>query len=120
MPRPKLLLLLLPVLVSGCGFGDTNDADGSAPAIQITQPAGTTVQGVVDFAANVIDDRGVAVVEFYADEVLVGTDFTDPYLTRWNTLTSADGTVILKVVARDFSGNQSILSKNVTVENDPN
>lgn len=120
MPYARLLLLLLPILFTGCGFGSVDDTDGSAPAIQITQPSTATVQGVVDFTALVVDNVGVAVVEFYADDLQVGTDFTDPFTTRWNTLNSADGTVILRVVARDFSGNQSFTSKNVTVANSPN
>lgn len=116
----RSLLFPLALLVSGCGFGDADEADGSAPGILITKPEGTTVQGVVDFEAAVIDDGGVAVVEFYADDVLLGTDFTDPYQTRWNTVNGADGPVLLKVVARDFAGNQAVTSKSVTVVNAPN
>jgi len=119
MFRPSLLLLVAPLAFAGCGFGDTNDADGSAPAIQITKPDGT-VHDVVDFAALVVDDRGVQVVEFYVNDVLIGTDFTDPYEVKWNTLTVPDGTTVLKVVARDFSANQAFISKNVTVANGPN
>jgi hypothetical protein len=120
MSYARFLPLLLPILYTGCGFGSEDAADGSAPAIQITQPSTATVQGVVDFSALVVDDVGVAVVEFFADDLQVGTDFTDPYTTRWNTVNSADGIVILKVVARDFSGNQAFTSKNVTVANSPN
>jgi hypothetical protein len=119
MFRPSFLLVLAPLVLAGCGFGNTNEADGSAPAIQITSPDGT-VHDVVDFSANVIDDRGVQVVEFYVNDVLIGTVFTEPYQVRWNTLTVPDGTAVLKVVARDFSANQSFISKNVTVANAPN
>ncbi len=120
MSHAKFLLIPLALLVSGCGFGEPDDSDGSAPRILITKPEGSTVEGVVDFAAAVIDDVGVAVVEFYADDLQLGTDFTDPYQTRWNTVNSADGPVLLKVVARDFAGNQAVTSKNVTVANAPN
>ena len=72
MFRPSLLLLVAPLAFAGCGFGDTNDADGSAPAIQITKPEGDTVHDVVDFAALVIDDRGVQVVEFYVNDAQIG------------------------------------------------
>lgn len=120
MPRNALVLLLSPLALWGCGFGSVDDTDGSAPIIQITKPSGATVADVVDFAANVTDDRGVQVVEFYVDDVLLASDFTEPFETRWNTVTSADGPVLLKVVARDFSGNQSFNSKNVTVQNSPN
>jgi len=120
MIRPSLLLFVAPLALAGCGFGDTNDADGSAPAIQITKPEGDTVHDVVDFAALVIDDRGVQVVEFYVNDAQIGTDFTDPYEVKWNTVNAPDGVTVLKVVARDYSGNQAVMSKNVTVANGPN
>lgn len=120
MTRAFFVLLLAPVALSGCGFGDTSDADGTPPAILITKPEGTTVQDVVDFAANVIDNQGVQIVEFYVDDLQIGTDFTEPYEVRWNTVNNPDGTTVLKVLARDFSGNQSFVSKNVTVANAPN
>jgi len=115
-----LLLVVAALALAGCGFGDINDADGTPPAILITKPAGTSVQGVVDFAAAVIDNVGVQVVEFYVDDELLYTDFTEPYETRWDTLGRADRTVVLKVQARDLSGNQSLTSKEVTVANSPN
>jgi len=120
MSRRASLLLLAPIAFAGCGFGTVDDTDGSAPVIQITKPAGNTVSGVVDFAANVVDNQGVQVVEFYADDLLLASDFTEPFETRWNTVNNADGQVLLRVVARDFSGNQSVNSKTVTVQNTPN
>ena len=120
MPRTRLLLLSLLPALAACGFGDTTESDGSAPAILITKPEGTTVHDVVDFAAQVIDDRGVQVVEFIVNEVSIGTDFVEPYEVKWNTVNSPDGATLLKVVAKDYSGNQSMVSKNVTVANAPN
>lgn len=120
MLRPRLPLLLLLPAFAACGFGDTSEADGSPPAIAITKPEGTTVQDVVDFAAQVIDDGGVQVVEFLVNEVSIGTDFVEPYEVKWNTVNSPDGSALLKVVARDYAGNQSVVTKNVTVANAPN
>ena len=119
MIRTRLIPVLLSALTLGCGFGDTNDSDGSPPGILITQPSATTVHDLVAFAANVIDDRGVAVVEFYVGETLLHTDFVEPYETTWNTLTTPNGQATLRVIARDFSGNQSLTSKTVTVSNGP-
>ena len=121
MQRTSLLLvlLLLPALAA-CGFGDTTDSDGTPPGILITKPEGTTVHDVVDFAANVIDDHGVQVVDFLVNEVSIGTDFVEPYEVKWNTVNSPDGTTLLKVIAKDYSGNQSVVTKTVTVANAPN
>jgi len=119
MQRLRLPLVLLIPAFAACGFGDTSSADGTPPAILITKPDGT-VHDVVDFAANVIDDNGVQVVEFLANEVSLGTDFTVPYEVKWNTVNSPDGTALLKVIARDYAGNQSVVTKNVTVQNGPN
>ncbi len=120
MPRLRLsLVLLLPVLAA-CGFGDTTDSDGSPPLIQITKPAGTIVTDVVDFAANVTDGGGVQVVEFLVNEVPIGTVFVEPFEVKWNTVNSPNGTTLLKVIAKDYSGNQSVVTKSVTVQNGPN
>ena len=120
MPRITFPIVFLLPALAACGFGDTTEADGSPPAIQITKPEGTTVTDVVDFAANVIDDRGVQVVDFQVNEVSIGTDFVEPYEVKWNTVNVPNGTALLKVVAKDYSGNQSVVTKQVTVQNGPN
>ena len=120
MTRTRLLLLALLSALAACGFGDATDSDGSAPAILITKPEGTTVHDVVDFAAAVSDEGGVQVVEFLVNEVSIGTDFVEPYEVKWNTVNGPDGPALLKVVARDYSGNQSLVTKQVTVVNAPN
>src|SRR5262245_2585092 len=120
MQRTSLFLLVLLPALAACGFGDTTESDGSPPAILITKPEGPEVHDVVDFAANVIDDRGVQVVEFIVNDVSLGTDFTEPYEVKWNTVNVPDGAALLKVVAKDYAGNQSVVTKNVTVSNAPN
>ena len=116
----RLPLFLLLTALAACGFGDTTDNDGSAPSIQITKPVGPTVTDVVDFAANVVDAGGVQVVEFLVNETSLGTDFVGPYEVKWNTVNVPNGTALLKVIAKDYAGNQSVVSKEVTVENGPN
>ena len=120
MQRLRISLVLLLPALAACGFGDTTEADGSPPAILITKPEGNTVTDVVDFAANVIDDGGVQVVEFLVNEVSIGTDFVEPFEVKWNTVNSPNGNTLLKVVAKDFAGNQSVVTKSVTVQNGPN
>ena len=120
MQRIRLSLVLLLPALAACGFGDTPDSDGTPPAILITKPQGTTVTDVVDFAANVLDDGGVQVVDFLVNDVSIGTDFVEPFEVKWNTVNYPNGTTLLKVVAKDYSGNQSVVTKNVTVQNGPN
>jgi len=120
MQRTHLPLLLLLPALAACGFGDTTAADGNPPGILITKPEGTTVHDVVDFAANVVDEGGVQVVEFMVNDISIGTDFVAPYEVKWNTVNNPDGTTLLKVTARDYAGNQSVVTKNVTVQNGPN
>jgi large repetitive protein len=116
MKRRAAALLLL----AGSCLGSTEDSDGSPPVIIITSPAGTSVQGTVTFAATVIDDFGVDVVEFFAGNTSLLQDHVEPYEVSWNTVNFPDGQIQIRVVARDFSGNESQQAKTVTVNNQPN
>jgi hypothetical protein len=120
MPRALLPLLLLVPALSACGFGDSTTTDGSPPAILITKPEGTNVHDVVDFAASVVDEGGVQVVDFLVNDESIGVDFVEPFEVKWNTLNVPDGGTLLKVIAKDYAGNQSVVTKNVTVQNGPN
>lgn len=118
MHRAALLLLLSPLIVTAC-FGNVDDSDRLEPILQITKPAGNTVAAVVDFAASAFDESGVEIVEFFVDDVRIASDNTLPYETTWDTATSGDGPVILKVTARDLAGNLAVVTKTVTVRNVP-
>lgn len=120
MTRLRLALFLLVSGLSACGFSDSSDVDDSPPAVQITKPAVSSVHGEIDFAASVIDEGGVEDVEFFVNNVSIGTDATEPYQVRWNTTTLPDGEAQLKVTATDKGGNQTSASKLVTIINDPN
>jgi hypothetical protein len=75
------------------------------PQVSLWSPADkttVTAPAVVSLAANASDaDNGVAQVEFYANNSLVGTAKTNPYTYSW---TPTVGTYTLTAVARDTAG----------------
>ncbi len=75
------------------------------PQVSLWSPADKatfTAPAIVNLAATATDaDNGVAQVEFYANNNLVGTAKTSPYTHSW---TPAAGTYSLTAVARDTAG----------------
>lgn len=97
-------------------------AVGAGPAVAITSPQVADVIAVgssVTFSATATDSDGFIPtsapggVSFYADGVLVGTDFSSPYSVTWSP--SAVKTVTLTAVAIDDKGNARSASRSVTV-----
>lgn len=87
--------------------------DVTAPQASITSPAnGSTISGVIDVAANVIDNVGVTRVEFYYQDrkdyqvYTLGTDTVSPYQVSWDTTKVADGRYGLFVKPFDAAGNE--------------
>jgi hypothetical protein len=82
----------------------------SAPEVVLTQPlAGTQFnQGaLVSLAATASDSDGsVARVDFFVNEVLIGSDSTAPWSTTWTA--SAIGTHAAKAVAVDDAGASTV------------
>ncbi len=96
-------------------FFGLDNADTAAPTVSISSPAaGATVSGTVGFAATASDNVGVAKVEFFIDNGLVGTDTASPFSYAWNTAASTNGTHVLKARAYDAAGNTAS-SATVTV-----
>ncbi len=93
-------------------------ADTASPTAIITSPLNKeSVKGEVTFGATVSDDSGIADVKFYAGDTLLKTDTSSSYSTPWDTTSVADGTVTLKVVATDTSGNTAEATGTVVVDN---
>ncbi|MEV4539032.1 Ig-like domain-containing protein [Asanoa sp. NPDC049518] len=88
------------------------------PLVSLTSPAPGTAAGTVTLSADASDDKGVARVEFYSDNLLVGEDTVAPYSVAWNTLdpfsTTYDGAHILAAKAYD-AGGQTTTSATVVV-----
>lgn len=99
---------------SGGGGGD-----GTNPTADVTSPSdGATVSGSVAIEVSASDDQGVASVDFYIDNGLIGSDDTAPYSVTWDTTAIGDGPHAIKAVARDAAGNTGVDDDTtVTVDN---
>lgn len=71
--------------------------DAPADGARFTAPATITLTATANDA-----DEGVAQVEFFADQMPVGTDTTNPYSATWRSVPA--GTYRLTAVARDRGG----------------
>lgn len=76
----------------------------AAPTVSITSVTVTDdiTPGIIDIAATATDNVSVAQVDFYANDVLIGTDLTSPYTFSWTNVT--DGVYIIHAVATDNDG----------------
>ena len=93
--------------------------DNTAPVTAISAPAqNASVQGTVPVSATASDAGGVARVEFYAGQTLLGTASVAPYGVSWDTTALATGTVVtLTTRAYDLAGNVTVsASRTVTVD----
>ncbi len=83
--------------------------DTTAPQVTLTTPVnGATVRGVVRLEATAGDaGLGVARVDFYVDNNLIGTATSAPYRVNWNTNNKqvARGSHTIYAVAVDRAGN---------------
>jgi len=90
-------------LIGSCSGGG---GGGSAPTVQITNPAnGTafTAPANITIAATASDSDGaITKVDFYRGTTLIATDTASPYSIAWNSV--AAGAYSLTAVATDNSG----------------
>lgn len=93
--------------------------DTQPPSVAITSPTGGKVSGLVPVDVSASDNGGVARVELYAGDRLVGTETTAPYRFAWDTSALPDGEISLQAKAVDGSGNAASSTRvSVTVAND--
>jgi hypothetical protein len=96
----------------------TIDNDTVAPTVTLTSPNGGYVKGEVTLSASASDNVGVTRVEFFRNNVLIGTDTTPPYSLIWDTLNFSNGAYTLTARAHDPSGNVTTsASLSVTLTN---
>jgi len=81
--------------------GDTQ----SPTNVQITEPAGGTVSGLVAVNVNANDNVGVAKVVLLVNGTAYATDTTAPFGFSWDTTKSSSGTATLLAEAHDAAGN---------------
>ena len=87
-------------------FFGLDNSDTVAPSVSLTAPgSGSTVSGPVNVTATASDNVGVSKVEFFIDNVLVGTDAASPYAYAWNSAAATNGTHVLVAKAHDAAGN---------------
>lgn len=113
-------LLLASCLLAACSL-DSEPSDGSSPQISIDAPLpNAVVGGQVSIDLTVIDDFGVDEVKILIDGVELIKLFTAPFHANWNTVQLVDGSShVIRVEAKDLSGNLGIKSVTVTVDNGP-
>ncbi len=94
---------------------DIIDTSNDPPVVAISSPlAGTTFDEgtIVSITANASDTNGtITSVEFFVDNVSVGTDTTSPYNATWSNVTS--GTHNLTAIATD---NQDAIGNSLPIE----
>ncbi len=101
----------------------TSGSDSTAPTVQITNPAeSATVNGVVSFDVNAIDNVGSTKVEFFIDGFKKSEDTSPPYSWNWDTSVQKDNTKhTLTAKAYDAAGNmgQATISAYVSFSSTP-
>ncbi len=97
------------------------DAFGTSPAVEIYSLGsnGFASGDAYPLSAGASDDDGIESVEFYVDDVYVGTDTTGPFSLDWNSTAVADGPYALTVLAADVDGALSSQSLPFSVDNTP-
>lgn len=88
------------------------------PGVTITNPLqGSVVKGTISITASASDDKGVTKVDFFIDNILIGSDTMTPYEVPWNSTTVIDGSHVIKAVAFDTASQSSTHSISVLVDN---
>ncbi|MFA6422237.1 MAG: right-handed parallel beta-helix repeat-containing protein [Candidatus Buchananbacteria bacterium] len=99
------------------GAYEFNESTG--PIVSIISPAsGSTVSGNIPLTATVTDGSPIASVQFSIDGSNFGLALnSSPYMTHWNTLTSANTAHVISVVATDIYGNSATATATIIVNN---
>ncbi|MDC8013593.1 Ig-like domain-containing protein [Tahibacter soli] len=80
--------------------------DREAPTVKLFTPVkNQVVSNTTAVTADAHDDFGVSKVEFYASNLLIGTDTSLPYALSWDTRGVANGAYTIAARAYDYSGN---------------
>ena len=98
--------------------------DSTAPVVSIVSPVNNaTASGWVSVDASASDNVGVTHVDLLANNTLVASDNSSPFLFSWDSTKTPDGIVKLVAYAYDAAGNYSASStvvlnvKNTYVQN---
>jgi hypothetical protein len=100
--------------------------DAAAPTVAVTSPANgasikrgtklTITASASDAGTAGAPASGIAIVAFYLDGTLLGTDSSSPYTLSWNTKQVSLGNHVLTAAATDVAGNTTLSAGvNVTI-----
>ena len=90
-------------------------SDIISPATSITDPANAaTIYGSIEVTAEASDNSGVKKVELYRNNVLIGTDTSNPFIFNWDTVQEQNGIHTLQSRAYDIVNNVGV-SQMITV-----
>lgn len=99
-------------------MGATPPVLGAPPVVTLTAPAAGTISGTTAVTATATDALAIAKVEFFANNVSIGSATASPYTVQWDTTAVANGAYSLKAVGWDVNGNVATsASVAVTVNN---
>jgi len=106
---------------AGTGYGIQRSfaTNAETVTVTITNPTdGDQVSGTVTIEASAADTiQTISRVEFYIDDIIIGTDTSQPYEWDWDTTAESDGSHVIKAVAYNAIDESSQDSITVTVLN---
>ncbi len=92
--------------------------DTTAPTVNITAPSnGAVVSGIAKITASASDQSGIARVEFFIGDTLLGSSTTAPFSTSWDTRKWANGDYVITARATDTAGNVGTASVTASIAN---
>lgn len=84
------------------------NVDNDGPTVNATfNKTNFTTDGTLTITAVVTDPAGIQKVEFYKNGLLVGTDFTSPYVYSEGITSAKNGTPVYRVLAYDALNNST-------------
>jgi hypothetical protein len=117
--RPFILAIALLSAGTLSCLGDTI-SDSGPPVVVITSPSTERVSGTITIKATVVDESGVDAVAFFIDDAKLVELRVEPYEYIWASTSVPDGQHLLRVTAKDISGNTTVATRSMTVDNTPN
>jgi hypothetical protein len=98
-------------------FNPDQFEDHADPTIEITAPESEeVVSGTVTITADADDDTGISYVQFYVDDMNIGSlDSVAPFEVSWDTTEFGDGPHTITALVEDTSSKQA-MSAGVEVE----
>jgi|GEM_PF-571014 len=112
---------------TGYGTGRSFTTNSETVTVNITNPTeGEQVSGTVTIEVSTTSSaraggviQAVSRVEFYIDDIIIGTDTSDPYSMDWDTTDGPDGIHVIKALAYNAAEESSQDDISVTVINSP-